>query len=92
MLYKNGLYVVTIAAEINNIDKKNLTERYMNLPIKNINEIAISGSEICEVLNIKPSKLIKDILFDLERRIILGKLINDKKNIVQYIKIKYINN
>ena len=92
VLYKNGLYVVTIAAEMNNVDKKSLTERYMNLPIKNINEIAISGNEICDILNIKPSKLIKDILLDLERRIILGKLINDTKNITQYIKIKYLNN
>ena len=92
VLYKNGLYVVTIAAEINSIDKKKITERYMNLPIKNINEIAISGSEICDVLSIKPSKLIKDILLDLERRIILGKLINDKKDIIQYIRIKYLNN
>ena len=77
---------------INNIDKISLTERYMNLQIKNINEIAISANEICDVLNIKPSKLIKDILLDLERVILLGKLDNNKEDIIKYIKKKYLNN
>lgn len=91
-LYKNGLYVATISAEINDIDKVSITERYMNLPIKNINEIAISGNDICNILNIKPSKLVKDILLDLERKILIGKLLNEKEEIVKYIKIKYLNN
>lgn len=91
ILYKNGLYVVTMAAEINGIDKISITERYMNLQIKNINEINISGSEICEILNIKPSKLIKEILLDLERVILLGKLNNEKEEITDYVKRKYLN-
>ena len=61
VLYKNGLYVATMAAEINKIDKKIITKKYMSLPIKNIKEIMINGNEICETLDIKPSKVIRDI-------------------------------
>lgn len=88
-LYKNGLYVSTVAAEIVNIDKKIIARDYMNLPIKNIKDIMIDGKEICEALNIKPSKLIRDIQSDLETKILIGKLENEKDKIIKYLKENY---
>lgn len=88
-LYKNGLYVATIACEIVGDDKKKVTQKYMNLPIKNIKEINIDGNIICEVLNINPSKLIKKIMQDLEQKILYRKLDNNREDIVNYIVNNY---
>ena len=89
VLYKNGLYVATQAAEINKIDKTIITKKYMNLPIKNIKDIMIDGNEICNALNIKPSKLIREIQADLENKIIYNKLENSKDKIIEYLKENY---
>lgn len=89
-LYNYGLYVPSIVAEINNIDKTIITKIYMDLPIKNINQICIDGREICDLLNIKPSKIIKTILKDLETRIIYKELVNEKDIIKEYIKKNYL--
>lgn len=88
-LYTYGLYLTSIVAEINKIDKNLLTKRYMNLPIKNKRAILIDGNEICDVLNTKPSVLIKEIIEDLENKIIYGQLENNKKKIIEYIKKNY---
>lgn len=88
-LYNYGLYTTSLVAEINNIDKAALTKRYMNLPIKNKRDIVIDGNEICNILNIKPSKIVKEIIEDLEKKIIYGQLENDRNNIINYIKKNY---
>ncbi len=88
-LYTYGLYLTSLVAEINNIDKSLLTKRYMNLPIKNKRDISIDGNEICTILNIKPSSLIKEIIEDLEKKIIHGQLENNKSIITEYIKKNY---
>ena len=89
ILYKSDLYIASMAAEINHMDKKIITRKYMSLPIKNIKDIKINGDEICKVLNIKPSRIIKDILHDLEKEIIYNRLENEYDEIVKYIKNKY---
>lgn len=91
VLYKNGLYVATMAAEINRIDKKIVTKKYMSLPIKNIKDIMIDGNEICKALNIKPSRIIRDIQADLENKIIYNKLDNNKEDIIKYLEEEYNN-
>lgn len=89
VLYKNGLYVACMAAEINKIDKKIVTKKYMSLPIKNVKDIMIDGNEICNALNIKPSRIIRDIQADLENKIIYNKLDNNKEAIIKYLKEDY---
>lgn len=91
VIYKSGLYVAVMAAEINKIDKKLITKKYMNLPIKNIRDIVIDGKEICNALEIKPSKIIRTIQDDLENKIIYGKLSNEKEAIIKYLKDNYKN-
>jgi tRNA nucleotidyltransferase (CCA-adding enzyme) len=88
-LYTYGLYLTSIVAEINGMDKNLLTKRYMNLPIKNRREIMIDGNKICDILNIKPSKMVKDIIEDVEKKIIHGELLNDYCFITKYIKENY---
>lgn len=88
-LYTYGLYVTSIVAEINGFDKNLITKRYMNLPIKNKREIVIDGNDICNILNIKPTGIIKEIISDLEKKIIHNQIENDKNMITEYIKKNY---
>ena len=62
----------------------------MNLPIKNKRDIVIDGNEICNILNIKPSKIVKEIIEDLEKKIIYGQLENDRNNIINYIRNNFV--
>lgn len=90
-LYINGLFLPSIAAEINGIDKSLIAKKYMKLPIKNRKEININGDEICKLLNIKPSLIVRKIIEDVEKKIVDQLLINDKESIVLYIKKNYLN-
>ena len=88
-LYEYGLYVPLIVAEINGIDKNIITKIYMNLPIKNMKQIKIDGNEICKILNIKPSILVKKILKDLEQKILYKELNNEKEELEEYLIMNY---
>ena len=88
-LYKYGLYISTIVSEIKGIDKKLINERYNSLYIHNKTEIKIEAKEICELLNRKPGKFLKEIFNDLEYKIVNKLLENDKEKIKQYIIENY---
>jgi tRNA nucleotidyltransferase/poly(A) polymerase len=85
VLYKYGLYVNSIVADIKGLDKKQLAYKYENLPIKELNEIKITGDEIIELLNIEPGKEISKIFSNLENKILLGELENDNQVLRDYI-------
>ena len=85
VLYKYGLYVNSVAGDIKGLDKKIMTYKYEELPIKDKNEIVITGKDIMSVLNIEPGSYIKDILNDIEEKIVLGKLNNNKEELKEYI-------
>ena len=88
-LYKYGLYVNIVAGGIKKIDKKQIAYVYDKLPIKGVNEIAITGKDIIEVLNIEPGEYIKDIINDIEEKIILGELANEVEKLRQYVVDNY---
>jgi len=46
LLYRYGLYIVSIVANIRGISKRSITMQYNKLPIKSRYDIAISGDEI----------------------------------------------
>lgn len=88
-LYHYGLYVNSVAGAIKGLDKKDITEKYDNLPIKTRDDISISAQEIMAVLDKEPGKYISDIYTDLEQKILYGKLENDKEKIKKYITDNY---
>lgn len=88
-LYKYGLYISTIVGEIKGVDKKLINEKFNSLYIKNITEINIEAEEICELLNKKPGKFLKDIFNDIEKKLVNKALINDKDVLKNYILQKY---
>lgn len=85
-LYKYGNYIASIVSEILDIDKKEISEMYESLPIYSKEDIKINVMDICTILNISPSNKTKDILNDIEYKIIIGELKNTKKDIEKYIK------
>ena len=90
-LYKNGNYVCYIAAQILNIDKTSIYDKYDNLPIKKQEDIKISKKEIIDILNLSDKSILKDIIKDLEMKILLRKLDNNHDVLLKYIIDKYKN-
>ena len=85
ILFKYGLYLSTLAGKLLDLDNKYIHEIYNNMPLKSSQELVIDGDEIQELLEIKPSKIIKDIQEELIILILNGKLNNEKTQLTQYI-------
>ena len=88
-LYRYGLYVNSVAAEIKNLNIKNVTEAYDSLVIKTKKDIDITTNDILYVLNRKPGEYLKDIYSDIEREILYRRLENKKDSICNYIRKNY---
>lgn len=84
-LYHYGLYISSMAGELRGISKKIITKKYNDLPIKSSRDIAITGKEICCLLQKEPGAYLKDILKDIEKEILVGNLKNDYEEIKKYI-------
>ncbi len=88
-LYKYGLYLCTVYADIKGISKRKLNSDYHNLKITSKKDICVSGGDIIKILNRKPGKYIKDIIEDLEKSILNDKLDNNYEEIKKYILNNY---
>jgi len=84
-LYKYGLYASSVAAEIKGIDKKIVSKKHSNLPIRKKNEININGNQICEILNKKQGPFLRDLFEELEFNIINKKVENNFEALKDYI-------
>ena len=90
-LYSYGLYISTIVCEIKGLDKQIINEKYNSLYIHNKTDIKISAEEICNILNKKPGKFLKEILNDLEYKLVNKFISNDKEELIKYIEKEYNN-
>ena len=88
-LYKYGNYIPLTVAEILNIDKKLILDMYDNLLIHSKSDIELNIMDICELLKIEPGKKAKDIVSDIEYKIISNKLDNKKSTLEEYVINKY---
>lgn len=89
LLYKYGLYLCTVYADIKGISKRKINSMYDLLPIKSKKEIDINAMDIAKILNKKPGKYIKEIIDDIEKNILNNKLNNNKEEIKKYITNNY---
>lgn len=89
VLYKYGLYINSIVADMKGINKKEVIKKYTNLPIASINDININGYQIMDILNRQGGPYIKKIYLDLENQILSGKIRNDNNEIKDYILNNY---
>lgn len=90
-LYKYGLYLCTVYADIKGISKRKINTIYDSLPIKTRKDINITGNEISEILNKKPGDYIKEIMLEVEKNILNNKLDNNNEDIKKYIINNYNN-
>lgn len=90
VIYKYGLYPISIAADIKGIDINIINDVYKKLNIKSRNDIDINAKEICTILKIEPSEIISDILSNLEYKIVNDELENRKDIIVKYLEEAYL--
>lgn len=91
-LYKEGNYVCSIAGNILKIDESIIHNRFENLPIKKHSDIKINGKDIIDVLNPDNLSIIKNIMKDIEEKIIYKKLKNEKEELIKYVIDTYQNN
>lgn len=86
-IYKYGLYLSLIVAEIKGINKKVINKMYKELPIHDKSEINIKAEELMKLFGIS-GKMISATLEELESLIINNKLKNKKSEIIKYLKQK----
>jgi len=84
-LYNYGIYTCLIAGEILNISKKEINKLYSKLNIKALSDLDITNKEIIELLNIEPSKKIKEIKDELINLILENKIRNKNNELRKHI-------
>ena len=89
VLYQYGLYDCTLAAELQGVSKKKINEIYAAMPIHSRLDISLSPTEICTCLNKEPGAFLKDIIKDLEYKILNNLLLNEKNELEKYITNNY---
>ena len=85
ILFKYGLYNSLVAGEILNINKTIINDMYSKLPIKSIDDLDITNNDIMNILNIEPSKILKEIKEELVMLILDNRLANKKSELKKYI-------
>lgn len=88
-VYKYGLYVSSVVGNIVGISYKDINDMYNKLPIYSRKDMVVSGNDIAKILNKNPDSYIKDIIIDIEMKIINCELVNDYDIIKKYILDNY---
>ena len=88
-VYKYGLYVSTVVGSIKGISYKKINNIYKNLLIYSKKDININANDIIKILNREPGNYLKEILSDIEVKIINGEVNNEYDSLSNYVKSKY---
>ena len=79
------MYPCIIAGEIQGISKSNISDMYKDLPIYSCKDLKFSGIDVMNVLKLKPSKKVKDIIKDIEINVLSNEIKNEYEEIKQYV-------
>lgn len=88
-LYKYGILISLTMGEILGIDKKKVLKDYEELSIHSEEDIVFNNLDIASILGLEPSYKTKEILNDIEYKILSNKLKNDKNDLKEYIIKNY---
>lgn len=88
-VYKYGLYVSTVVGSIKGISYKKINNIYKNLDIYSRKDININASDIIKILDREPGNYLKEILSDIEIKIINREIKNEYDILCEYIKSNY---
>lgn len=94
-LINSGIYIVKIAATIKGINLNLIEEMYKELPLKSLDELHVTGDDICRILDINPSPTIKAIKEEVLNEVVYNNLKNNRKAIKNFLlenKDKWYNN
>lgn len=83
-LYKNDLYVHSVAGEIKGISNEKITKLYSELPIHHRKDLNITTQEILQALGKEPGAYLKEVYECLEREVLYHRLENRKEVLIQY--------
>ena len=89
VLYKYGLYVNVLAANILGKDKKSIMRQFEVLPIASRRNIDITSGEISEIVKVNKGEIFKEVYGLLEESIVEGILSNDNMEIKEYLNKLY---
>ncbi len=84
-LYKYGLYNNLVSADILNINRKVVNKMASKIPLKKESDLKITSEEIMQILNIAPSKKVKEIKKEIINLILDNKLKNNNKVLKEYV-------
>ena len=88
-IYKYGLYVSSVVASIKKVSYKKINDIYKNLAIYSRKDIKVNGSDIAKILERDTGNYIKEILNDIELKIVNNELDNDYDKLKDYIQDRY---
>lgn len=88
ILYQYGLYLCSLASEIQKKDRRLITEKYDALPIHNKRDIQIQANQICAVYHRSPGPFLSKILNCLETEILKGTVQNEYEDLVEFLQKK----
>ena len=88
-VYKYGLYVSFVVGSILNYNYKEINNIYSHLPIYSKKDIVINAADIVKILDREFGSYIKDIMNDIEKKIIDGLLSNEYEILEKYILDNY---
>lgn len=88
-LYKYGILISLTVGEILGIDKKKILKDYEELSIHSEKDIVFDNLDIAGILGLEPSYKTREILLDIEYKILSKKIKNNEKEIKEYIIRNY---
>lgn len=87
-MYSLGWPALQVACENVNLLGKNcslaaMQQQYQALPIKNVKELAVTGGSLITSLNLKPGPQIGELINNLEKAVVTGRLPNTPERLLQ---------
>ena len=74
---------------IKGLDKTKINEIYNGLAIESKKDIVVKPNDIMKALKREPGTYLKDIMKDIEREIVYGKIDNSFDDIMKYVLKNY---
>ena len=88
-IYDYGFYDTYVASQILKMDKTYVSKLNADMTLHTENELCINGEDIKQALKIDESPKIKEIKEKIITEILNGNLVNEKNQILEYIKKKW---
>lgn len=88
-IYDYGFYDTYVASQILKMDKTYVSKLNSDMTLHTENELCINGEDIKQALKIDESPKIKEIKEKIITEILNGNLVNEKNQILEYIKKKW---